>query len=192
MSETVDFWKGEFGRDYTVRNRVKWAERVPFLNHIVELTGATSFLDVGCNAGWNMQALRSINQQFTMSGLDVNLDALKEAQAEGFDVVEGRADQAEELFGHGAADLVMSSGVLIHIHQDDLLKSMKSIKDASSRYVLAVEYYSPEEKEISYRGNAGRLWSRPYGQMYVAMGLSLVESGDASGYDQCMYWLLEK
>jgi pseudaminic acid biosynthesis-associated methylase len=192
MSETVDFWRGDFGRDYTKRNRVRWADRVPLLSHVVELTGATSFLDVGCNAGWNMQALRSINPELMMSGLDVNLDALKEAQAEGFDVSEGRADQAEEIFGHGAADLVVTSGVLIHIAPDDLVKSMKSIKDASKQWVLAIEYYAQEETEINYRGNAGRLWSRPYARFYEALGLSLVETGDASGYDSCQYWLMSK
>jgi pseudaminic acid biosynthesis-associated methylase len=192
MSETSDWWKGDFGSEYQRRNIVTWENRVPFWEHIVELTQATSFLDVGCACGWNMLALRRINENFEMSGLDVNLDALREAQRSGLDVMEGTADKAEELFGHNAAQVVVTSGVLIHVAPADLVKTMKSIMDASSQYVVAVEYDSPEEVEVNYRGHAGRLWKRPFGKLYEAMGLSLVETGEAQGFDSCQYWLMER
>lgn len=192
MTETVEFWKGDFGKEYTTRNRPKWQDRVSFMTHILEQTGATSFLDVGTNAGWNLHALRSINAEYLMSGLDVNRGALEEATAAGFDVVEGRADQAAEMFGAGAAELVMTSGVLIHIAPADLPAAMQAIVDASSKYVLAVEYDAQEEAEVAYRGHVGRLWRRPFGKLYEAMGLSLIETGEAPGYDQCTYFLLEK
>jgi hypothetical protein len=127
-----------------------------------------------------------------MSGLDVNAQALAEALAAGLDVSEGRADQAVELFCRSAAELVVTSGVLIHIAPEDLTAAMQSIIDASSKYVLAVEYEADTAQEVEYRGYAGRLWKRPYGKLYEALGLSLVEFGPAAGFDQCTYWLLEK
>ena len=48
---TIQFWSGEFGNQYTARNRVNWQERVPFWEQIIDRTSAKTFLDVGCNAG---------------------------------------------------------------------------------------------------------------------------------------------
>lgn len=189
--ETVDFWAGEFGTAYTSRNRPKWQDRVPFWRQVVESTEAASFLDVGTNAGWNLLALRSLSPEHVMSGVDVNKDALTQAANEGLDVVEGRADQVVELFGPDCADMVITSGVLIHIAPEDLTAAMTAIKNASRRWVVAVEYEADTAQEIEYRGHKGRLWKRPYGKLYEALGLSLVEYGVAPGFDQCHYWILE-
>lgn len=190
--QTEDFWRGEFGKQYTERNRVDYRARVPFWQYIVDATNATEFLDVGCNAGWNLRALRSINDQFGLSGVDVNVEALKEAQAEGFDVVESPADRVVEVFGPKAAQLTVTSGVLIHVAPLDLLRVMTAIRDVTSQYVLAVEYESDEEREIEYRGHGGKLWARPFGKLYEALGLSLVEYGQAEGFDRCTYWLMSR
>ena len=189
--ETVEFWRGDFGKEYTKRNRLNWRDRVNFWDHILDLTGATSVLDVGCNAGWNMLAIKSISD-IPMSGVDVNEDAIQEAQSHGFDVIEGRADQVADLFGHGSADLVVTSGVLIHIAPDDLIPSMTAIRDVSARYVLAVEYNSDTVQEVEYRGHKGRLWKRDFGKLYEGLGLSLEETGIAEGFDRCTYWLFAK
>lgn len=192
MSDTVEFWRGDFGVAYNERNQPDWKQRVPLLTHILEQTGATTFLDVGTNQGWNMLALRSINEQYMMSGVDVNQQALEKAQTAGFDVHIGSADQVVELFGEKAAELVITSGVLIHIAPEDLKAAMQAIVNVSSQYVLAIEYESQTEEEINYRGNTGKLWKRPFGKLYEELGLSLVETGQAQGYDQCAYWLMEK
>lgn len=191
MNDTAAFWKGDFGDSYLKRNDVDWRRRVPFWTHIIEQTGATSFLDVGCSAGWNMEAIRSLSPEYIMSGIDVNRGALDLAQAAGFDVIEGRADEAGALF-QGAAEIVVTSGVLIHIAPEDLTGAMQSIVMASNRFVLAIEYDAREEAVVEYRGHLDKLWRRPYGKLYEALGLSLVESGDAEGFNECKYWLLEK
>lgn len=193
MNDTVALWAGEFGDAYTERNNPNWRDRLPFWEHIIDLTNAQSFLDVGTNVGHNLQAIRSINAEYIMSGIDVNRAALDHAQAAGLDVVEGRADQVLELFGPQAANLVVTSGVLIHIAPEDLTPVMQSIIATSSQYVLAVEYDAQEEAVVEYRGHLDKLWRRPYGRLYEALGLSLVEFGErAQGYDQCAWWLLEK
>ena len=192
MSDTIEFWQKDFGDEYTKRNQPNWRERVPLLTHIIEQTGSTTFLDVGTNMGWNLHALRQINAEFEMSGIDVNQKALEAAQIAGFDVHVGSADQVVEIFGESVAELVITSGVLIHIAPEDLKKAMTAIRDASKQYLLAIEYASDEEQEIDYRGNKGKLWKRNFGKLYEELGLSLVETGAAQGYDQCQYWLMEK
>lgn len=191
MSDTTAFWSGEFGNEYVKRNQPNWRERLPFWEHIVEATGARRFLDVGCNAGFNLHALRQINPEFEMSGVDVNRSALEMAQAAGFDVQESSATKLVELFGQGCADLVITSGVLIHVGPDELREVMEAIRDASAQYVIAIEYEASEPQEVNYRGHEGKLWRRPFGKLYEELGLSLVETGVAQGFDQCHYWLME-
>ena len=69
---------------------------------------------------------------------------------------------------------------------------MKKIISKSTDYILAIEYYAKEETEIEYRGQQGLLWKRPYGNLYQDMGLTLVTSGLADGFDNCKFWLLQK
>lgn len=192
MSDTIEFWEGDFGSDYLKRNQVDWRERIPLLTHILEQTEASTFLDVGCNAGWNMEALRHISPDFQMSGVDVNREALERAQISGFDVHQMPAHEILDFFGEQAAEMVITSGVLIHIAPEDLKSTMRAIVETSSRYVLCIEYAADEEQEVEYRGNKGKLWRRPFGKLYEELGLSLIETGSATGYRECNYWLLEK
>ena len=188
------FWGGDFGDSYTSRNQVDWALRVPLLQRMIEQTGAETFLDVGCNAGWNLMALRKISPDFMMSGVDVNHQALLQAAAEGFDVMKMPASaiaDSDEL-GHECAQMVITSGVLIHIPPSELDAVMRAIVAASSRYVLCIEYEAPVETMIDYRGHAHRLWKRPFGELYERLGMSVLETGVAEGYVDCKYWLLEK
>lgn len=188
----AEFWQGEEGKAYTARNRVDWALRVPFWRRMIELTNAMSFCEVGVNAGWNFQAIRSLRDDVIMSGVDLNESALMEAQNAGFDVEVAQGYKVAELFGAGVCDLSFTSGVLIHVPPADLIPTMAALRDVSSQYVLAVEYDAPEEQEVEYRGHTGKLWRRPFGKLYEGLGLSLVESGVAEGFDSCQYWLLER
>jgi pseudaminic acid biosynthesis-associated methylase len=193
MTETAEFWSGSFGDEYGRRNNPKWEDRVPFWKDIVEATNAESFLDVGCNRGFNLLALRSLNPGYVMSGVDVNQSALQEAMNEGLDVIEGRADEVSALFGPGSADMVITSGVLIHIAPEDLTASMQAIVTAAKKFVIAIEYESDTAEEVLYRGHKGRLWKRPYGRLYEALGMKVVEyQKNAQGFDQCAAWILSK
>jgi pseudaminic acid biosynthesis-associated methylase len=188
------FWAGDFGAEYTERNQVDWALRVPLLQRMIDQTGAETFLDVGCNAGWNLLALRKISPDYMMSGVDVNHQALLQAAAEGFDVINMPASQISESdeLGPDCAQMVITSGVLIHIPPSELEAVMRAIVTASSRYVLCIEYDALVETMVEYRGHQHRLWKRPFGELYQRLGLSVLEMGVAEGYVDCRYWLLEK
>src|SRR3990172_5611535 len=85
---TEEFWAGEFGDDYTKRNRVDWIKRIPFWRDIVAKTGLGRVLEVGCNSGWNLSALRLITPSWMeLCGMDVNESALREAGNLHFDTL---------------------------------------------------------------------------------------------------------
>ena len=190
MSATEQFWAGEFGDAYLARNRIEWQTRLPFWKQITALTGgAGSAFEIGTNAGWNLLALRDIG--WHVSGVDLNLKAVREAHERGLDVSVCSATEVGRLWPE-AADLAFTAGVLIHIPPDELRRAMESIVQASRRWVLAVEYWAPEEQMVTYRGNDDRLWRRPFAELYEEMGLRRVADGYAEGFDMCRYALMEK
>ena len=184
---TKEFWAGEGGDAYLQRNRVDWRARIPFWSRVIGLTGARSVLELGCNAGWNLSAIRRAYPDVQVYGNDVNLQAFVQAKTAGIEY--------GNMMTVNRHELVFTAGVLIHVPGDGLRDVMQMLIDASCHYVLAVEYEADEETEIEYRGQMGLLWKRPYGQLYQNMGLKLVEQWaphEVHGFDRCTAWLLEK
>jgi len=187
------FWAGAFGKEYTQRNRVKWSQRVPFWQGILEAMSLWphNILEVGCNAGWNLNAIRHCDPEINLVGVDVCQDAIIEAEEAGHECYLLGANQIDTL--DEKFDLVFTAGVLIHVAPDNLDQVMDSIIAASQRYVLAVEYASPVEEAVHYRGHDDKLWRRPFGVLYENKGLTVVDSGGAGpGFDACTYWLMRK
>lgn len=194
LTEQEQFWKGEFGSDYTERCRVVWRSRIPFWSSIVEMTKPRSILEVGCNAGWNMRALRVVDPTVTIRGCEINQTALQEAADVGLYVAEASLFDLKKEWPDDGFDLVATVGVLIHIAPEDLPRAMDSIISVSNRYVLAVEYADETEVEVEYRGHTERLWRRPFGRLYVERGLKIISEFDApaDAFDRCRVWLCEK
>jgi pseudaminic acid biosynthesis-associated methylase len=186
-TKQIEAWSGEFGDAYTARNQVTWWNRVPFWADVMARTRPTEVLEVGCNAGWNLMAIRATGFRVPMRGIDVNRGAIARATEARLDAVVGTVHDVVSRY-----ELVFTAGVLIHVAPDQLEETMKAIIDRSHRWVLAIEYEALDETEIPYRGETGLLWKRPFGRMYVAHGLKLVDAWDAAGFDRCTAWLLEK
>src|SRR3990172_2156670 len=111
MSDTKEFWAGDFGDDYTKRNRVDWRARIPFWDRIVQITGIRSAFEVGCNAGWNLSAIKHTNHGYNVClyGCDVNAEAVDQATIAGLEVFHGSLMDGQIL-----CDLAFTAGVLIH------------------------------------------------------------------------------
>ena len=58
--DTKQVWSEDFGDAYTARNRVDWIGRKPFWKKILDITGARSVFEFGCNASWNLSAIRRV------------------------------------------------------------------------------------------------------------------------------------
>lgn len=187
MNEQEEWWKGEAGDAYTERNRVNWWGRVPFWAKVMGETRPTSVMELGCNSGWNLMAIRALGYEGLMLGLEINEKAAAQALAWKLDVRPNLPALTNWRYG-----LVFTAGVLIHVAPTRIRQTMRDLIERSERYVLAVEYEADQEEEIEYRGERGKLWKRPFGKMYEEAGLKLIETWPAEGFDRCTAWLLEK
>jgi pseudaminic acid biosynthesis-associated methylase len=171
------FWAGEFGDAYTERNKnVLMPSRLAiFVRALGRARGIASALEVGCNVGENLDALRLLFPAIKTAGIEINAMAAEQATTKGHSIVcasvldEPRAD---------SADLVFTSGVLIHIDPAALDATYRFVFEHSRRYVLLIEYFNPMPVEVSYRGHAEKLFKRDFaGEMLDRFPLHLVDYG---------------
>jgi pseudaminic acid biosynthesis-associated methylase len=154
-------------------------------------------LELGAGSGTNMEALRTILPKAKLHGIEINPTA--------FALLEKVADKAVccSLFDYAIPapdfDLVFTKGVLIHIAPDDLPRAYDLLYQASKRYILIAEYYSPKPREIEYRGHANKLWARDFAGelMDQHQDLRLVDYGfvyyrDVHPQDDITFFLMEK
>lgn len=211
-TEQMNFWLGQFGKDYTDRNtytpegidttyrnifgigRLEMDKR--FLD---SLDRNIRILEVGCNIGMQLQLLQELG--FTnLTGIELQRYAIESAKQRlnGIDVLQGSA--LEMPFRDGWFDLVYTSGVLIHIAPKDLPVVMQEMVRCSKRHIWGFEYYKETTTELPYRGTQGFMWKAPFAQLFQSHAgpLKLVKeelyprlSGEGAGNVDTMY-LLEK
>lgn len=196
-TQQLEQWSRDFGDDYTERNEVDWQRRQPALSEIFAPLAPTSVLEVGCNRGHNLRALREILPEATLCGVEPNGSARHLAR----NVAENCVVLPGDAFGlpcaDGAFDCVFTAGVLIHIALRDLPRALSEIHRVARRHLLAIEYYSENETSIRYRDRADLLWKRDFQRHYEQRfaGLKLMRKGyldQDSGFDRCHWWLWEK
>jgi hypothetical protein len=193
-----DLWAGWYGIQYTTKFTVDWRERIPLLRWVLDtcaLAGhpVRSVLDVGTNAAWNLRALRDIDPSLQLEGLEINQHVAITGASMEFLVTCGNARHLAAHFRESAFDLVMTSGVLIHLPPEHVEEAMRAIARVARRWVLAIEYPSDVEIAVRKHGDTPRAWARPYCELYEQLGLrfAAVDYG-AEGYPECRAWLLEK
>ncbi|HIF20618.1 MAG TPA: methyltransferase domain-containing protein [Gemmatimonadetes bacterium] len=205
VSKQERIWRGEFGDAYVDRN----AGPSPHLAALTEnwarilraTRGAppTSILEVGANVGLNLRALRRLTDA-KLFALEPNAKALAALLAEGLvppeNALDGLCSSIE--LPDRSVDLVFTSGVLIHIHPDDLPASCDSIHRVSRRYVVCIEYFSDKPEEVPYRKQTEALFKRDFGGYYLDRfpDLRVLDYGFAwkrlTGLDNLTWWLFEK
>ena len=187
-NNTAEFWSGQFGDEYHRRNRVDWRKRIPFWKQIMEITGARSVYEWGCGPGWNLSAIQSGSEwPAKVWGNEVNKSAASQGIFAGLDI--RLKDYGSEIGSE--YELVFTAGALIHVEPEYLNFRMNWLIERSCDYVLSIEYESPEERMIPYRGENDKLWSRPYGKLYQDLGLKMVKQFNAGeGFDNCTASLL--
>ncbi len=204
-SDQLRFWRAQFGNEYTRRGTHAAAhlrERAALWAPIIAaLAGAppTSILEVGANIGNNLRALRQLT--------DAELFAVEpNAMARDLLITDQVIPAANVHDGHAAAmdlpdaaiDLVFTSGVLIHVHPDDLAESCREIHRVASRYIACIEYFADQPREVPYRGHAERLFTRDFGSFWLDLfpDLETVDYGfiwkRLTGHDNLTWWLFRK
>lgn len=200
-TEQENFWSQQFGLEYINRNNGELfvtAKTVFFAEILKVAPQVKSIVELGCNIGINLQALNRINNNFELTGYEINDVAAQKARELGCaTVISGTI--VEDLAKDKKYDLSFTSGVLIHINPDKLDVVYKNLYDLSNRYILVAEYYNPTPVMVKYRGNDDRLFKRDFaGELIDRYGLRLVDYGftyhrdNYLKHDDINWFLLEK
>lgn len=199
-TEQERFWAGDFGDAYIERNthdRLLFSKIAMWSKMLASANGVTSIKEFGCNIGGNLLALNRLNAELTLSGIEINAEAAR--QAKKLDIADITQGTIIEPIQHEPVDLTFTAGVLIHINPDRLDDVYTNLVRNSSRYVLVAEYYNPSPVTISYRGNTDRLFKRDFaGELINKYNLKLVDYGfvykrdNWAPQDDITWFLLEK
>ena len=201
----LDEWRGEFGVAYIERNSAK-PERVQqradamskILDHIDDAL-PQSIIEVGANVGLNLRALKVVVGA-ELIAVEPNYAARKILSADGVlpadHIFDGTADALP--LEDASVDLVLTSAVLIHVPDELLEASYREIHRVAKRYILCLEYFSPNPVEIHYRGRDDMLYKRDYGGLWLDWypDLELIADGffwkRTTGLDNVNWWLFRK
>lgn len=199
-TEQERFWAGDFGDEYTRRNRgqaVVAANTAFFARVLSRLPKLGSVLELGANIGMNLLALRRLLPEARLSAVEINESAARELQRiEGVEVTVGSLFDFVPTF---PADLAFIKGVLIHIAPEMLPDAYAALYRSSSRFVCLAEYYNPTPVEVPYRGHSGKLFKRDFaGELLDRYpDLHLVDYGfvwrrDAFAQDDLTWFVMER
>jgi pseudaminic acid biosynthesis-associated methylase len=207
-------WIGDFGNHYQQRNASSWpsiknrsrmfgdifqamenaAKANPALKGFPE-----SVFEAGCGCGDNLRAIDMVYERaratIKLTGCDPN-EAARLAAADAGTILPG--DLRQLPMDDASADLVFTSGVLIHIPPSDFPRAMAEIHRVSKRWILSIEYFNPTVQEVEYHGEKGLMWRRDYGEEWLAKfpDLKMIGYGFGwkrhSGLDNVTWFLLEK
>lgn len=206
MTEQLIFWLNEFGHEYMERNlpdKLKiaaltkaWAR----ILNILPTNEINSILEVGCNVGLNLQALKLLTHA-KLYGVEPFAKALNKCVENDILSPENAFVSSADLldmFQDNQVDLVFTSGVLIHIATNDLKRATDNLIRVAKKYIVCIEYFSDREEEIAYRGHRQVLFKRDYGAFYLDNYncLKLKDYGffwkRATLLDNATWWLFEK
>ena len=192
---TVELWKSNFGSDYTNRNNGQnVGSRLAVWKSILP-RGIKSILEVGANVGANLEAISQISDA-NLFACEPNDHARQHLTGLCSIVLKDTADSIG--LPDKYADLVFTSGVLIHVPPNRLEASMREIHRVSSKYIICGEYFAPSEEMIPYRGHMNALWRRDYGSLYMGLfpNLKCIDVKFAwkrtTGLDNVTFWIFEK
>ena len=165
-TEQEAFWAGAFGDEYTERNRIAPAARVPFFREILSLApDVRSVCEIGANTGHNLAALQNLGPTLRMTGIELNPSAFARlATVPGITAVQS---SIQDYHSKKRFDLVFTCGVLIHLNPADLPEVYRKVAALARRYVLINEYFNPTPVAIEYRGHSGKLFKRDFAGAFL-------------------------
>jgi len=179
-TEQENFWSGDFGNEYSDRNQGEQFinSNVVLFKQILKATPEVkSIIELGCNIGLNLQALKRINKNFELSGYEINKIAAKKARDLNIaSIIDGTI--LDTITTNIQYDVSFTKGVLIHINPKNLLKAYENLYNLSKSYIVVCEYYDPNPVTVQYRGHENRLFKRDFaGELIDKFNLKLIDYG---------------
>lgn len=179
MTEQSKTWEGTFGKDYTERNpqNIEELDKLYSDNFGITRTALNqeflaslprdiTILEVGSNIGAQLTGLQKMGFQ-NLTGMDVLRFAVEKAKKNISDIDFIKASALDIPFKDNSFDFVFTSGVLIHIHPNDINKVIEEIYRVSKSYIWGFEYFSEDTQEIEYRGNKNLLWKSNFMKLFL-------------------------
>jgi spore coat polysaccharide biosynthesis protein SpsF len=163
-TEQEKFWAGDFGTEYSQRNRgdrLLASNLAFFLKALHAAQGLRHVIEFGANIGMNLKALKLLYPGLDLYGIEINQDAATELA----NVIPSDHVYSGSILDFADTrqwDLVLIKGVLIHINPDNLPLVYEKLATATGRYLLVSEYYNPSPVAIPYRGHMDRLFKRDF------------------------------
>lgn len=200
-TEQEEFWAGEFGDQYIIRNdNMKiLAGNLSLFSHILKNTrDISSVIEFGSNIGLNLWAIKSLLPAIDISAVEINSKAASELKKlEGIKIYN---KSILEFTPDYERDFVLIKGVLIHINPDMLPQMYQLLYETSKRYICIAEYYNPVPVSMSYRGHREKLFKRDFaGELLDRYAnVKLINYGftyrrdNYYEYDDLNWFLLEK
>lgn len=192
----TELWTGDFGNEYTKRQINTIGARQQMWQMVLP-RNVDSVLEVGANAGLNLEAISEI-RACDLFATEPNGLARQQLIDAGF-CAQVTDDPAHALrYGDSSIDLVFTSGVLIHVPPDRLKASLSEIHRVAKRWIICAEYFAPSEEMIPYRGHVNALWRRDYGSLYLDQFQDLYCNSclfawkRMTGLDNLTVWVFEK
>ena len=171
-----EFWSKDFGSKYIKRN-IKANNRIntignALLRNQVKLKSA---LELGCNVGYNLEALKKIYQKIDLHGVEINSKAYEIAKK----YYSCYNQSLLEFETKNKFDLVFTAGVLIHQDPKYLKKIYKKMYDLSKKYIYISEYFSDKPVMIKYRNHQNKLFKRDFAKDIITQfpKLKIVDYG---------------
>ncbi len=199
-TEQEKFWAGNFGDAYIDRNKSEtlfYSKMAMWAQMLKSAPGIRSATELGCNIGLNLAALKRLNPQIELSGVEINPAAALEAKKLGVGQIE--TGTILDKLDLAPVDLTFSVTVLIHINPEYLNAVYDNLVTLSKRYILVAEYYNPSPVTVNYRGHSERLYKRDFaGELMDRHNLSLVDYGfvykrdNIAPQDDITWFLLQK
>ncbi|MCW3083818.1 MAG: hypothetical protein JWP12_1184 [Bacteroidetes bacterium] len=178
-TKQIEFWKGDFGKEYTDRNsfsseewdnfyKANWGTTKIDMNSrfLGELPKDIKILEVGCNIGMQLSGLQRMGFE-NIYGIELQQYAVEEAKkhTKNINIICGSGFDLP--FKNDYFDVVCTNGVLIHILPADLPKIMGEMYRCSKKYIWGFEYFAEKTTEINYRGNTNYLWKADYAALFI-------------------------
>jgi pseudaminic acid biosynthesis-associated methylase len=179
MTEQMRKWMGQKGRDYTERNvnSVEGMDELYRNNYGVSRTELNQrflegmerslpILEVGCNIGNQLLCLQKMGFN-NLYGIDIERQALQIAKKStgNIQILEGSVFEIP--FPDEGFHIVFTSGLLIHIHPQDIGSALDEIHRCTKKYILGLEYYADDYTAIHYRGDRRFLWKTDFPRLYL-------------------------
>jgi pseudaminic acid biosynthesis-associated methylase len=202
MNKQLEHWTGTAGHEYIERNDFadyKLEQGVTAYKRILKGLIFNSLLEVGANIGLNLWFINGIKYKELYAVepykeaydrlISQNLFPLKEAyNCSGYNIPLNDCE----------IDIVMTSGVLIHVSPENLKKMTDEIVRVSKKYIICSEYFSDKPEAIPYRGQTGLLFKRDFGKWYVdnynlkCVNYGFLWESELPIFNNLTWWVFEK